>query len=175
MPTTEIGAEHEESRVYHMTLKAGKPAAPFTLSAGSAQPCCRGVWWQPGGCISAASLADPLLQRCADAEAAQNGVTGAVQDRAAHAKRASSGDSASASGAPRTRRVLHMGGIAAGTGAGSGHHEEPDIDMPDPEETATDDSDSDEAEGNNIYYPSKSKGASPPMLASIKILAPKIP
>ena len=98
-----------------------------------------------------------------------------MQDRAAHSKRASSGDSASATGAPRTRRVLHMGGIAAGTGAGSGHHEEPDIDMPDPEEPATDDSDSDEAEGNNIYYPSKSKGASLPMLASIKILAPTNP
>ena len=158
-----------------MTLKAGKPAAPLALSAGAVQPCWRGVWWQSGGCISAVPLAHCLLRRCADAEAARSGVNLAVQDRAAHAKRASSGDSASATGAPRARRVLHMGGIAAGTGSGSGHHEEPDIDMPDPEEPATDDSDSDEAEGNNIYYPSKSKGASLPMLASIKILAPKTP
>ena len=53
-----------------------------------------------------------------------------------------------------------MGGIAAGTQSGSihGHHEEPDIDMPEPDTPASDDSDSDEAEGNNIYYPSKSKG-----------------
>lgn len=53
-----------------------------------------------------------------------------------------------------------MGGIAAGTQPGSihGHHEEPDIDMPEPDTPASDESDSDEAEGNNIYYPSKSKG-----------------
>ena len=143
--------------MYYVTLK---PAAPLRLSAGAVPPCCRGVRWQPGGCISAAVPAESLLQRCAEADtkAAQSGVNIAVQDRAAHAKRASSGDSASTTGAPRARRVLHMGGIAAGTGPGSGQHEEPDIDMPDPEETATDDSDSDEAEGNNIYYPSKSKG-----------------
>ena len=53
-----------------------------------------------------------------------------------------------------------MGGIAAGMQPGSthGHHEEPDIDMPEADTPASDDSDSDEAEGNNIYYPSKSKG-----------------
>ena len=53
-----------------------------------------------------------------------------------------------------------MGGIAAGTQPESihGHHEEPDIDMPEPDNPASDESDSDEAEGNNIYYPSKSKG-----------------
>lgn len=58
------------------------------------------------------------------------------------------------------RRAAHMGGIAAGTQPGSihGHQEEPDIDMPEPDTLASDESDSDEAEGNNIYYPSKSKG-----------------
>ena len=85
-----------------------------------------------------------------------------MQNKPAPTKQASSSslDSATATVIATTRRMPHMGGIAAGTqpgGSSHGHHDEPDIDMPDPETLASDESDSDEAEGNSIYYPSKSK------------------
>lgn len=84
-----------------------------------------------------------------------------LQDKPQPTKQASLGslDTATATMVATARRVPLMGGIAASTQPGGhGHGEEPDIDMPEPDAPASDDSDSDEAEGNSIYYPSKSKG-----------------
>lgn len=66
-----------------------------------------------------------------------------------------------------SRRVPHMGGIAAGTQApqlrgiheGAGIEPEPDIDIPETG-TPTSESDLDEAEGDALFFPGQDKGAS---------------
>ena len=123
-----------------------------------------------------AALSSLLHHRCLEASRViKQGCTGAetdadvlsLQGHPSPSRVSSQGslDSSCAMPFVSSRRMPHLGGIAAGTQApqlrgiheGSGMEPEPDIDMPEAG-TPTSESDSEEAEGDSLFFPGQDKG-----------------